>query len=484
MTELHIALRREAGSSLADQIATAIGQSIRQGSLYAGARLPSWRDLSIQLGVARGTVRAAYERLIDEQLIVSQGAAGTFVAQCLPVDSPPDLRVQANPLPELYQHPFGERPLVFQVGVPAQDGFPGKLWSRVAAQAASQAAMAPVSYPDPRGELTLRTEIAAYLSVARGISCSPAQILITSGYSGALGLLVHGLGLQGKAAWIEDPGYPLSRMALAMAGVTPVPIPVDAQGLDVDEGIANAADAALAIVTAGQQAPLGMTLSLARRHRLLEWAASGGGWIVEDDYLSELQLTGRAAPALASLDRHGRVIYVGTFSKTVSPSLRLGFMVVPPALASKMGDVAAALAPAASVASQLALAEFMRKGHYLRHLRKMKRMYRARAVALQQTLPVPAEAVTMAGLALLLHLPRGCDDVAIVRQAQAVGLAPAPLSVWFADPARARSGLLLGITNLPQEGLEDCCARLMRLIEPVAGHEGPPSSSSMTDLAI
>ncbi|MGY3859430.1 MocR-like pyridoxine biosynthesis transcription factor PdxR [Aeromonas intestinalis] len=484
MTELHIALRREAGSSLADQIATAIGQSIRQGSLYAGARLPSWRDLSIQLGVARGTVRAAYERLIDEQLIVSQGAAGTFVAQCLPMDSPPDLGGQPNPLPELYQHPFGERPRVFQVGVPAQDGFPGKLWSRVAAQAASQAAMATVSYPDPRGELTLRTEIAAYLSVARGISCSPAQILITSGYSGALGLLVHGLGLQGKEAWIEDPGYPLSRMALAMAGVTPVPVPVDAQGLDVDEGIARAADAALAIVTAGQQAPLGMTLSLTRRHRLLEWAASRGGWIIEDDYLSELQLTGRAAPALASLDRHGRVIYVGTFSKTISPGLRLGFMVVPPALVSKMGDVAAALAPAASVASQWALAEFMRKGHYLRHLRRMKRIYRARAVALQQALSVSAETVTMAGLALLLHLPQGCDDVAIVRRAQAVGLAPAPLSVWFADPARARSGLLLGITNLPQEGLEACCTQLMHLIGLGAGHAGPPSSSSMTEPVI
>ncbi|CAJ1833109.1 HTH-type transcriptional regulatory protein GabR [Aeromonas dhakensis] len=473
MRELHIVLRRETGGSLVDQIATAIGLSIRQGTLYAGARLPSWRDLAIQLGVARGTVRAAYERLIDEQLIVSQGAAGTFVAQSLPVHLPPDIPTPRNPLPEIYQHPFGEPPRVFQVGVPAQDGFPGKLWSRVAAQVASEAAVGMVSYPDPRGELPLRTEIAAYLSVARGMSCSPAQIVITSGYSGALGLLVHALELKGKAAWLEDPGYPLSRMALAMAGMTPVPVPVTAEGLDVEEGIARAGDAALAIVTAGQQAPLGMTLSLARRHRLLEWAASGCGWIVEDDYLSELQLTGRAAPALASLDRHGRVIYVGTFSKTIRPGLRLGFMVLPPALVERVGEVAAALAPAGSVANQLALAEFMRKGHYLRHLRKMKRLYRARAAALQQALPVPAEAVTLAGLALLLRLPVGCDDRAIAHRAEAFGLTPAPLSVWYADPARARPGLLLGITNLPQEGVEACCAHLMDLI----GHQEDEAAS-------
>lgn len=463
MNDLPIELRREAGVSLVDQIVTAIGQAIRQGRLYAGARLPSWRDLSTQLGVARGTVRAAYERLIDEQLIVSRGAAGTFVAHCLPAPQSPDISGLRAPLPGIYQPPFSAIPQVFQIGVPAQDGFPGKLWARMASRAASEAAMAAVSYPDPRGELALRTEIAAHLSVARGLSCSPAQIIVTSGYSGALGLLSHALDLKGKSAWIEDPGYPLPRMALAMTGVEAVPIPVDEQGLDVDAGMALAANAALAIVTAGQQAPLGMTMSLARRNQLLAWAAGSGAWIIEDDYLSELQLAGRAAPALASQDSHGRVIYAGTFSKTISPALRLGFVVVPPALANHVGDVAAALAPATSVASQLALAEFMRKGHYLRHLRRMKRIYRARAAALQQALPVPAEAITMAGLTLLLHLPEGADDLDIARQAQAFRLAPAPLSSWYADPAQARRGLLLGITNLPEEGLEACCACLADL---------------------
>ncbi|GAA3541042.1 PLP-dependent aminotransferase family protein [Zobellella aerophila] len=463
MNDLRIEIHREAGESLVEQIAAAIGLSIRQGQLYAGARLPSWNDLSVQLGVARGTVRAAYERLIDEQLIVSHGAAGTFVAQRLPVIQQPDIGGLRAPLPTIYQHPFSSMPLVFQVGVPAQDVFPGKVWARIAARAAGQAAMAAVSYPDPRGEPALRTEIAAYLSVARGLICSPAQIIITSGYTGALGLLLHALGLQGKSAWVEDPCYPLTRMALSMAGIEPIPVGVDEQGLNVDEGIAVAAKAALAVVTAGQQAPLGMTLSLARRHQLLEWAAESGSWIIEDDYLSELQLVGRAAPALASQDSYGRVIHVGTFSKTISPGLRLGFVVVPPALANHAGDIAAALAPATSMASQLALAEFMRKGHYLRHLRRMKRIYRSRLAALQHALKAPAATEAMAGLALLLHLPDGSDDVDIAQQALAFNLAPMALSSWYASQAQSQSGLLLGITNIPDRGLEECCEHLSRL---------------------
>ncbi|MEK0362321.1 MocR-like pyridoxine biosynthesis transcription factor PdxR [Pseudomonas sp. CBC3] len=465
MEDLRIELNRKAGRSLVEQIVGAIGRSIREGHLYAGARLPSWRDLSVQLGVARGTVRAAYERLIDEQLIVSRGAAGTFVAQPLPAVRPTETSSLRSPLPDFYQHPFSNSPMVFQVGIPAQDVFPYKMWSRIAAGAARQAAMAPVSYPDPRGEPGLRTEIAAYLAVARGIICAPEQVVITSGYSGGLGLILHALGLRGQTAWMEDPGYPMSRTALSIAGIESIPVSVDAHGLDVEEGIRRAPNAALAVVTAGQQAPLGMTLSLPRRLRLLEWADKNGSWIIEDDYLSELQLVGRAAPALASQDRSGRVIHIGTFSKTINPGLRLGFVVAPTSLANRVADTAAALAPAASITSQWALAEFMRKGHYLRHLRRMKRTYTARLAALQRALSIPATAEAMAGLALLVHLPQGADDVAISQQALAVGLAPLPLSIWYADAAQARSGLLLGVTNVPDEGIEDCCSRLVRFTE-------------------
>lgn len=466
MDDFRIALNRSAGLSLVEQIRCGIATAIREGQLYAGARLPSWRDLAAQLGVARGTVRAAYELLIDEQLLVARGAAGTYVAEHLPTRQaardPSDLR---GPLPAFYVQAFGSAPLVFQMGVPAQDVFPYALWSRMAIRAARQAAQGPTNYPDPRGELGLRTEIAAYLAVARGLVCSPAQILVTNGYAGALGLAIHGLPLRNADAWFEEPGYPLARAALMLAGIRTIAVEVDEQGMRVDQGIAKAPNAALAVVTAGQQAPLGMPLSLARRHELLGWASRTDSWVIEDDYLSELQLAGRAAPALASLDRDGRVIHIGTFSKTISPTLRLGFMVVPITLANRFADAAAVLAPAPPMATQLAVAEFMKGGHYLRHLRRMKRIYASRLDALRSVLGPCRSRDAMAGLALLLPLPDGVDDEQIARQALADGLAPSPLTAWYAEADRAKTGLLLGITNLPEQALEQCCERLLRLIQ-------------------
>src|SRR6202012_6213611 len=214
--------------------------------------------------------------------------------------------------------------------------------------------------------------IAAYLGIARGIRCSPSQVLVTAGFSGALGLVIRGLQLEKMVAWMEEPGFPITRTALGLAGMTVTAVPVDAEGLDVTAGVRSAAGAALAVVTPGQQAPLGMTMSLARRLALLAWARRSDAWIIEDDYLSELQLKGWAAPALASLDYGGRVLPIGSFSKTISPALRLGFMVVPPELGARFGELAASLAPAPAAAVQRAVAEFLRDGHYLRHLRRLK----------------------------------------------------------------------------------------------------------------
>lgn len=466
MDKVRIELNRQAGPSLIEQIRLGIATAIRDGQLYAGARMPSWRDLAAQLGVARGTVRAAYERLIDEQLLVARGAAGTYVCEHLPArQGEGEASGLRAPLPGFFVQAFGSAPLVFQVGVPAQDAFPYTLWSRMAIGAARQAASSPTNYPDPRGERALRVEIAAYLAVARGLVCSPDQILLTSGYAGALGLALHGLPLRNADAWFEEPGYPLARIALKQAGLRPVPVEVDEQGLKVEQGIARAPRAALAVVTAGQQAPLGMTLSLARRHALLEWAARSDSWIIEDDYLSELQLAGKAAPALASLDRDGRVIHIGTFSKTISPSLRLGFMVVPAALANRFVDAAAVLAPAPAMATQLALAAFIKSGHYLRHLRRMKRLYAARLGLLHGVLSAHGTRDAMAGLALLLPLPNGQDDERIARQALEIGLAPAPLSVWYAEPEQARAGLLLGIPNVQEHSVDQACEHLLGLID-------------------
>jgi GntR family transcriptional regulator/MocR family aminotransferase len=461
---LRIDLDRQARMPLAGQIHQAIGLAVRQGRLKPGARLPSWRDLAAQLGVARGTVKAAYERLVDEQLLTSAGAAGTFVSRHGVPPSAPQPVADTPPLQDLMPA-YSARPLAFQMGVPAQDVFPVALWSRLLAKAARESAAGPVGYPDPRGDPRLREQIAAYLALARGLACSPAQVLVTNGYAAAVNLVIRALRLEGQIAWMEDPGFPLTRKALELAGMRLAHVPVDGQGLDVDAGIRLAPEAALAVVTPGQQAPLGVTLAPARRRALLQWAARQQAWIIEDDYLSELQLKGRAAPALAALDEDGRVLHIGTFSKTISPALRRGFIVVPAAQARHFAEVAACLAPAAGAESQAALAEFMRQGHYLRHLRRMKRLYASRRDAVAACLSgASADTSTaMAGLAVRLTLPPEADDVGIARRALAHGLAPIALSPWYVSTP-VRRGLMLGVSNVSEATVKVDCQRLLELI--------------------
>ncbi len=196
MTSLSIAIDRSKKIPLADQIYQGIREAIETGRFASGARLPSWRDLAAQLGVARGTVRVAYERLIAEQFAIGQGAAGTHVAERPSRSAGAASSPETSPLPNMFYYGFGTKPLPFQMGAPAQDGFPYKLWSRVLTREMRQAVMAPVSYPDPRGDPALRKEIAAYLAIARGVRCSPSQVFITGGFSGALGLVIQGLQLE------------------------------------------------------------------------------------------------------------------------------------------------------------------------------------------------------------------------------------------------------------------------------------------------
>lgn len=465
MPALRIELDPGKKTPLATQIYGAIREAIENRRLAPGTKLPSWQDLAAQLGVSRGTVRVAYERLMDEQFALSMGPAGTRVAERPSRMSTLDRSPEAVPLPQLF-HDFGTPPLAFQMGVPSQAAFPFKLWSRVLTRASRETAAAPVTYPDPRGDPELRNEIAAYLAIARGFHCKPAQVLITSGFSGALGLAIRALQLEGTEAWMEDPGFLLTRTALSLSRMKATGVRVDAEGLDVSAGIRSAPNAALAVVTPGQQAPLGMTMSLPRRLALLAWARRNGAWIVEDDYLSELQLQGRAAPALASLDNDGRVLHIGSFSKTISPALRLGFLVAPPALASRFGDVAASLAPAPAATVQRAVGAFLRDGHYLRHLRRMKRLYRAqREMLLRRLGEVASDSMKVeatAGLTVVISVPQSVSDVDIALSALPFGLAPVPLSPWSMQSPSLR-GLLLGVTNINERRLRADCRRLAEL---------------------
>lgn len=457
-----IFLDRAGRLSLSEQIADGIRAAIRDGRLAPGARLPSWNDLAAQLGVARGTVRTAYERLSDGQFIVAAGAAGTRVARRPPAKRPDPEPPRAREA--LRAFPTGAtQPLPFQIGVPAVDLFPTALWSRMLAQAAREAAATPMGYPDARGEPKLRAEISGYLAVARGFACHPSQVFVTNGYAGAFGIAMRALHLHGAQAWVEDPGYPFARTALAWTGLTCAPVPVDDEGLDVAAGMTRAPDARLALVTPGQQAPLGVTLSLDRRHALLDWAHAGDRWIVEDDYLGELQLGRRAAPALASMDGR-RVIHIGTFSKTISPAIRVGYLVVPHDVIGAVTEVVGTLDPAPPPSVQLAVEAYMRDGHYLRHLRRMKRAYAERRDALDAALTRLGIEHDAGALAIRIHLPDGVDDAAVARAALAEDLSPLPMSPWFATGVAPRGGLLLGVTNVPVEHAADYAERLWRIV--------------------
>ncbi|TMS59244.1 PLP-dependent aminotransferase family protein [Imbroritus primus] len=458
-----IQVERTHPAPIGEQIYMSLHSSIREGILAAGSRLPSDRALAAQLGVARGTIRVAYDRLADEGLIFGAGSSGTWVCSKLPPMPSEHEEVLDRPLAG-FTRPYSSAPLPFQVGVPAHDAFPFKTWERMRARAVRADALSYTTYADPRGEPGLRSQIAGHLAVSRQIQCHPDQIIVTSGYRSGLMLTLTALQASGQKAWMEEPGYPLGRRVLELAGLTVEPIPVDAEGLRVEEGITRASDALVALVTPGQQAPLGVTLSPKRRRDLLGWAETQSAWIIEDDYLGELQIDGRATPALASGEGAQRVIHIGTFSKTMSPSLGLGFVVVPKMLTEQFVEIAAVMLPAPNRTTQLAVAEFLADGHFLRHLRQMKDLYcERRACALthlSKTFPV----ILRSGLGLVACLPETANDAMLVSKARELGLAPSALSLWYTDATHAKRGFILSITNLRADSIGAACAALNDVI--------------------
>lgn len=448
---------------LTDQIHQGLRSAITAGVLVANTRLPSWQNLASQLGVARGTVRRAYDRLTDEQLIVSRGAAGTWVS----VDAERGIRVetsrQLTGSVRVGYYKYNEPPGMFQMGIPAQDALPLTQWAAVWRDAVRAEFKAPLVYCDPCGDVELRRQIAAYLAIARGLQCTAGQIIITNGFTGALAFCFEALGLKGAEVWHEEPGYPLTRRALETAGIVARPAPVDSEGLNVSLASSLWPDSRAAIVTPGQQAPLGMQMSLHRRIELLDWANANDAWVIEDDYAGELQLEGRAAPSLASIDEAGRVIHVGTFSKTIGPRIRLGYLVVPKPH-GRWFDVASNLNPAGSTVTQRAVSDFMERGHYLSHLRRVKRLYqkRKRLVVEQFADLGPETKVESEGaLSIRIMLPDEIDDVAVAGALVKDGFAPAPISTWYIDRPK-RKGLLLGITDIQERTVAADCQRFIR----------------------
>jgi len=448
-------LEEQSALPLYRQLYNRVLAAVAVGTLCPGDRLPSARAMAKELGVARGTVELAYSLLASEGYLLALGQKGTLINPELqkPVSAATALPVSSQVIEDtpdsLWRPP---QLLPFQMGVPALDAFPRKIWARLGARYLRGMRLGDLDYPAPHGLAALRSAIASYLQVSRGIDCGAHQVFITSGWRNSLSLVAHTLLQPGECAWVEDPGYPTTRQVLRQFGLELEAVPVDADGMNVEHAIAGSRAAQVAMVTPGHQSPLSMALSLPRRQLLLDWAARTGAWIVEDDYDGEYRYVSRPLPALASLDRHGRVLYAGTFSKVLFPGIRLAYLVVPQAQVAAFERVGRALFAAGSPSiTQALVAEFVAEGHFARHIQRMRRLYNERRAltieALERSLPKGMQVErSPGGMHLVLRLPEDVSDTALAEQVLARGMSVQALSRWAASSQR-QSGLLLSFTN-------------------------------------
>lgn len=477
-----IILDQNAPAPLYRQLYERLRAEILMGQLEPGARLPSTRVLASELGVSRNTTALAYELLLLEGYIESRVGDGTRVAHLQleplfqvtrnvedqhPVDtSGPQtaglarrgqLLVNTSSSEELFVNQAGAGTSLFRVGQPDVTRFPYETWARLVARHARQSLPAVSLYQNGQGYAPLREAIAAHIGIRRGVHCSPEQIILTAGSQGALDLVGRVLLDPGDLAWVEDPGYLGARGALLAAGARLVPVPVDQEGIDVEAGRQTCREARLAIVTPSHQFPTGVTMSLSRRLALLEWAREAQAWIVEDDYDSEYRFSGRPLEALHGLDRVGRVIYIGTFSKVLFPSLRLGYLVAPTELVQ--GFIAARhfVDTHLPLLEQMALTDFMVEGHFGRHLRKMRLLYLERRNALVEAFRRELDdildvATPEAGMHMVAWLPAGMSTQAVVHLAAANDLHIRSISQYSLRPLQ-RDGLMLGFASASPEEL-------------------------------
>ncbi|RXZ44297.1 PLP-dependent aminotransferase family protein [Crenobacter cavernae] len=458
---------------LYQQLYQRVRDAILSGQLPPGARLPASRVLAADLSTSRGTVEQAYNRLLAEGYLASRASAGTVVNPHLDTAR---LRARlklpsspAQPAPPAQAIAAPPEPLPFQLGLPALDAFPRKLWSRLAGQRARSLSMAGLLHPDPAGYAPLRRAIAHHLALFRGIGCSADQVFITTGFQGALSLVAQLLLRAGDPAWMEEPGYFRASMALRLAGADLIPVPVDEDGLRVADGIRLCPDARLVYCTPSHHAPLGVTLALPRRLELLAWAAQAQAWIVEDDYDGEFRYSGPPLPALQSLDTAGRVLYVGSFSKTLFPGLRLGYLVVPAGQRRRFAEAADAFSPAPSILDQATCADFMQQGHFARHIKRMRELYAERRAALAAALQrecgdrlhLDGHAV---GLQLVGRLAEHEDDRDVAARLTERGLAGQPLS-HFSLAGNGRPALLFGFANVRIDAAPELARRVREALQ-------------------
>ncbi|HCR9738303.1 TPA: PLP-dependent aminotransferase family protein [Citrobacter koseri] len=435
------------------QIARQLKNAIEQGELKAGARLPSSRTWSQELGVSRSTVENAYGELVAQGWLERRGQAGTFVSGHVRPE-----KTVATPAVFAGE---SQTPDPFQMGLPALDLFPREIWARVMGRRLRTQTRFDLALGDVCGEAVLREAIVDYLRVSRSIECLPEQVVITSGYASSMTLILRALAKPGEGMWVEDPGFPLIRPVIAQENVGLMPVPVDDHGLNVAAGIRDYPQARFVLLTPAHQSPLGVALSLTRRRQLLEWAASAQAWIIEDDYDSEFRYHGKPLPPLKSLDAPQRVIYAGTFSKSLFPALRTAWLVVPLNQVARFRQLAGLMACSVPVLWQQTLADFIRDGHFWRHLKKMRQHYARRRLWMEEALREQGFAVVPQEGGIQLVVAVDADDRLLTAKANQAGLAVQALSRWRLK-SEGRGGLLLSFTNITSAEMAKQVARQLR----------------------
>ena len=453
---------REAHEPAASWLSSALRREILEGRLRPGARLPATRDLAAQYALSRGTIVSAFEALAAEGYVSGTTGSGTYVNRVLPDDlleagrragrEPKALRPWHRRLSA-----FGRRARefsgleaqparAFRTNLPALDLFPTTLWAQLVARRHRSAPASLLRGCGPMGHPPLQAALAEYLATSRGVKCEPDQIAIVSGVQEAIDLAARLFLDPGDRVCMEDPGYPGAALAFEAVGAKISALPLDGEGMTLPGP--RLRDARLAYVTPGHQFPTGLGMSLPRRLALLEWARTTGAAILEDDYDSEFRYTGRPVPALQGLDRHGLVLFTGSFSKVLFPSLRVGFLVIPEDLIDSVSAIRSIGSRHAPLLEQAVLCDFLAEGHFGRHLRRMREIYAERSAALvtdaRERLGGLLHLSDLeAGLQTAGWLAEGIDGEAAAQAAERRGVEVTPLSRYTRGKV-AREGLQLG----------------------------------------
>lgn len=481
----------DAPESLHRQLYEELRRAILSGRLAPGSRLPASREFANVSHISRNTVLSAYSQLLAEGYIESRAGSGTFVARAIPETMVPESPSSggpdgAAPAPSsrslsargrriadapILRHPLRTVANAFRPGLPALDHFPMDIWRRLSDRRMRRASVRLLTYDDPQGYLPLREAIAAHLSAGRGARCGPEHIVVVNGSQHGVDLAARVLLDRGDQVWFEDPGYFAARAAFQAHAAVPVPVPVDGDGMVVSAGVERAPHARLAYCTPSHQNPLGVTMTLGRRVALTQWAERAGAWILEDDNASEYRYRGRPLAALQGIDPSGRVIYVGTFSKVMFSSLRIGYVVAPADLVPAFVAARVLTDRQSPGLSQAVLADFMNEGHFARHVRRMRMLYADRLAALLKAVRDHAADVLSVdegegGMSRVAWLPQGVDDVEAGAEVARAGIQCLPLSEYAMQP-RERGGLILGFTGIDEAEIESGIQRVAACVRAV-----------------